>query len=414
MNGVVKQTEPVSVAGAVKVPTTAAGAERAFALLILGGRFGTVIQMAPSLPQGMSVSSSRSGYLAVWLLAAGTATFVSVVVWRSAKPLTPRGYALDAVVCFVVLLLGLVVVPDELRVGTWVGFQAAYALSVVCSGAAVRSTRVWLAALVAIVCADVAYLLPTLSFATAATLLGNVLTLVVLAGVGRWVALYIRRIAEDGDRARAQAIELGRRDEGRRAQLAIHNGAAVIRMLGDPALDDRSRALLQEEAQREARRMRSYLQGRDHVDPSLTPSGDPTGPVALPRAVRRVCDRFSDLPVHATLDLAEAVVLDEAAAQALDHALASVLLNVRDHSRAETVVIHADAVDDLASGVATGDPWVLTVHDDGVGFVADPEQFGVGLREVVIHQLRPHGMDVEVSSTPGLGTTVTITARTPS
>ena len=403
------QTEPASVAGVVKVPTTAAGTDRAFALLILGMRLGTVVQMAPSLPQGLSESPTRLGYLLVWLLAAGTATVVSVVVWRRSGPLTPRGYLVDAAICSVVLVLGLVVVPEQVRLGTWVGFQAAYALSVVCSGVAVRSNRAWLAALVAVVGAEIVYLLPSLSTDTAATLLGNVLTLVVLAGVGRWVALYIRRIAEDGDRARAQALELGRREEERRAQLAIHNGAAVIRMLGDPALDDRARSLLQQEAQREARRMRSYLQGRDHIGPLLTAGGGPSGPHSLPDAVRRVCDRFSDLPLHATLDLAESVVLDDEAAEALDHALASVLLNVRDHSRAETVVIHADSGDEVASAVPS--TWVLTVHDDGVGFTPDPQRFGVGLREVVINQLRPHGMDVELSSTPGLGTTVTFNGR---
>ncbi len=402
------ETEPVTVAGGVKVPTTEAGTDRAFALLILGLRLGTVVQMAPSLPQGLSGSPTRLGYLLVWMLAAGTATVVSILVWRRDRPLGPRGYLVDAAICSLVLLLGLVVVPEQVRLGTWVGFQAAYALSVVCSGVAVRSNRAWVLALVAVVCADIAYLLPSLSSDTAATLAGNVLTLVVLAGVGRWVALYIRRIAEDGDRARAQALELGRREEERRAQLAIHNGAAVIRMLGDPALDDRARLMLQEEAQREARRMRSYLRGRDHTDPFLSASGTgPGGPVSLPHAVGRVCDRFSDLPLHATLDLADAVVLDDAAAEALDHALASVLLNVRDHSRAETVVIHADA-DEPAGDDSS---WVLTVHDDGVGFTPDPQQFGVGLREVVINQLRPHGMEVDVSSTPGLGTTVTFNGR---
>ena len=180
-------------------------------------------------------------------------------------------------------------------------------------------------------------------------------------------------------------------------------------MLGDPALDDRARSLLQPEAQREARRMRSYLQGRDHIGPLLTAAGGPSGPVTLPQAVRRVCDRFSDLPVHATLDLAESVVLDDEAADALDHALASVLLNVRDHSRAETIVIHADSGDEVHD--AAPSTWVLTVHDDGVGFRSDPQRFGVGLREVVINQLRPHGVDVELSSTPGLGTTVTFTGR---
>ncbi|WP_353950892.1 ATP-binding protein [Knoellia sp. S7-12] len=391
-------------AGNASVPTTSAGAEHAFALLIVGGRIGTVIQMVPSLPQGMALSPSRTGYLFVWLLAAGTAAVVSVQVWRKGRPLSPRGYLVDAVVCSLVLLLGLAVIPEATRLGTWSGFQPAYAISVLCSGSAVRSNRAWGVALLAIVGSSIAFFVPALSYLSAATILGHLLTLVVLAGVGRWVALFIRRIAEDGDAARAQALELGRRDEERRAQLAIHNGAAVIRMLGDPALDDASRVLLQREAQREAARMRSYLQGHGQAGQTLTQDLGPTRQVTLPRAVSQVCDRFSDLPLHVTLDLADTVELDVAAAEALDHALASVLLNVRDHAQAETVVVHADA--DAHS-------WVLTVHDDGVGFVADPRRFGVGLREVVIAQLRPHGMEVLASSRPGIGTTITFTGGSP-
>ena len=92
------EAETGTVAGVVKVPTTAAGAERAFALLIVGARVGTVVQMAPSLPQGMSQSSTRWGYLLVWLLAAGTRRR-QVVVWRKGRTLTPREYLVDAALC---------------------------------------------------------------------------------------------------------------------------------------------------------------------------------------------------------------------------------------------------------------------------------------------------------------------------
>lgn len=411
-------TEVRAAGGLGRMPTTAAGCDRAFALLIVGIRLGTVVQMAPSLPQGMSMSSSASGYLVVWLLAAVTATAVSVIVWRTGRTLSPRAYLLDAAICCTVLLLGLLVVPESTRLGTWIGYQPGYAVSVLCSPAALRSNRAWLLGLVAIVASFLAFSLPALTAQTAAAIGSNTLTFLVLAGVGRWVALFIRRIAEDGDVARAQALELGRREEEHRAQLAIHNGAAVIRMLGDPGLDDASRALLQKEAQREAHRMRSYLQGRS-TRLGATTSGMPSGPVTLPVAVAGVCERFTDLPIHATLDLAESVVLEGTVAEALDHALASVLLNIRDHARADTVVIHADGEGD-GEGLAwrAGEPapgpelWVLTVHDNGVGFSAEPREFGVGLREVVVGQLAVHGIHVDVSSTPGLGTTITITGRT--
>lgn len=392
--------------GATDLPTSAAGVERAFSLLVIGCQLGTLVQMVPSLPQGVASSPYPAGYLALWLLAAVAACVVSVVVWQQRRPLWTVGFGLDVAVAVVVLLVGMLVVREDLRLGSWMGYQNGYALAVVCTGAGVRSRRVWLAGLAVITVTMAVYLSDAADSENRMTIIGNLLTLVVIGSVARWIANYIRRVAADGDAARAEALELGRRAEERRAQLAIHNGAAVIRMLGDPSLDERARALLQEEAQREAARMRSYLQGQ-----SSRTSRMPSGPVTLPLAVEGVCGRFADLPIHATLDLAEDVALDPSAAQALDHALASVLLNIRDHADADTVVIHADSDHESDSASGGDAPWSLTVHDDGVGFSPAPAQFGVGLREVVVGQLAAHDMDVDVSSTPGLGTTITITGR---
>lgn len=149
--------------------------------------------------------------------------------------------------------------------------------------------------------------------------------------------------------------------------------------------------------------MRSYLQGRGATEPG---PGSGSGGVALRAVVSATCDRFLDLPMRLNVDLAEGAHIDAAQAAALDQALASLLLNVRDHADAESVVVHADAP---PAGDGGTQMWVVTLHDDGVGFEVSAASMGVGLRQVVVGEMRRRGMDVTISSTPGVGTTVTLT-----
>jgi len=386
------------------LPTTTRGTERAVALLVLGVRLGTLVQMVPGLAQGISVSPRPTLYAVCWAAAATTSLVVSVVVFRRGGPLTRRGFAVDLSVAMALMLLGPLTVPDAYLVGSWVAPFPAHLLAVVCTGATVLMLRwQWAAGVAAAVGSSLVFTAPAWTADTATTIVANALTLVVLSSVGRLTLGYFRRVAEDGDRARAEATELGRREEERRAQLAIHNGAAVIRMLSDPTIDEETRVFLQKEAQLESARMRSYLQGRgaaeDTVD--LGPGG-----VELRAVVSATCDRFLDLPLQLNVDLAEGAHVDAARAAALDQALASLLLNVRDHAEAESVVVHADAP---PVGAGEDETWVVTLHDDGVGFEVSQATMGVGLREVVVGEMRRRDIDVSISSTPGVGTTVTLT-----
>ena len=369
----------------------------------MGIRLGTLVQMFPGLVQGVSVSPRPTLYAVCWGAAALSSLVVSVVVFRRGGPLGRGGFALDVSVAMALMLLGSLTVDDSFRVGSWIAPFPAHLLAVVCTGATVLMARwLWVAWVAGAVAASLVFVAPAWDRETATTIVANVLTLVVLSSVARLILGYFRRVAEDGDLARAEATELGRREEERRAQLAIHNGAAVIRMLSDPTIDDETRTLLQQEARLESVRMRSYLQGRGATDDAL--STNPRG-VALQSVVTKTCDRFLDLPLQLNLDLAAGAHVDGRHATALDHALASLLLNVRDHARAESVVVHAD-VPPVPDG--TTETWVVTLHDDGVGFDV-ARGMGVGLREVVVGEMRRRGMDVEISSTPGLGTTVTLT-----
>ena len=380
------------------IPTTALGMESALALAIAGLRIGTLIQMAPALGTGLAISGRPGLYALSWALAAVMALTVSAASLIRRQPVGPRLFAVDAAVAAGLLALGELYVPLDMRVGTWVGFQPAYALSVVASGAVIRAGWWWLAGLVAVVAADLSFRGLHMESGGVSTAVGNILTYVVLVAVTRGAVRYIRRVAADGDRARAEAAELGRREEEHRAQLAIHNGAAVMRLLADPDLDDAVRDVVRREADIEARRMRSYLQGSG---PRRAAAHD------LSARLRETAERFGDLPLVVTVDLAEGVVLDGESAAALDHAVAALLLNVREHADAGSVVLHADAA-------ATGDGrrWTVTLHDDGRGFDADPSHWGVGLREVAREQLRRHDIGFELTSTPGRGSTAVLSGLT--
>lgn len=210
------------------IPTTALGMESALALAIAGLRIGTLIQMAPALGTGLAISGRPGLYALSWALAAVMALTVSAASLIRRQPVGPRLFAVDAAVAAGLLALGELYVPLDMRVGTWVGFQPAYALSVVASGAVIRAGWWWLAGLVAVVAADLSFRGLHMESGGVSTAVGNILTYVVLVAVTRGAVRYIRRVAADGDRARAEAAELGRREEEHRAQLAIHNGAAVM------------------------------------------------------------------------------------------------------------------------------------------------------------------------------------------
>lgn len=319
------------------LPTTSASALWAVVLALVGMRIGTLIQMAPSVVAGTRRSPIPWLYLSSWLVAAATSLAVCVV----------------------------------------------------------QGTLFWLACLTTVVVAAIAYVAPTFHTSLASTTVGNLLTYFVLAIVARVAVLYLLRIAEDADAARAQVAELARREEVRRAQLAFHNGTPLIRLLADPSIDADVQAGLRTQAEQGARRMRAYLRG----DP-LPVAADSEGYVALASTVAAAEQPFTDLPITLALDLGRDVRVRPVAARAIERAVTSILLNVRAHAGASAVVVHLDSDAD--------DAWVLSIHDDGVGFDTDTTELGVGMREVVHGELARRDVDVLIESTPGVGTMVTL------
>lgn len=386
-----------------ELPTTKAGVERAFSYFIPGVRFGTIAQMIPAVHIGVATSPHEVAYLACWAAAASAAVAVSVVTLVRRRPLGTAASAADFALACVLLVLGPLVLASGDRFGTWVAYQPGYALSVIVTASGVRSPVLWAGGLLGVVVSYVVYLGGEVGGNMTSTAIGNVLTCVVFALVGRMFFGYTRRIAHDADASRARAAELARREEERRAQVMMHNGVAVMRLLTEPGTDD-SRSRLIDQAEVELKRMRSYLRGRapggDEAAAHAAAGSNPS--VMLAAMIERVCDRFADLHVDALLDLGSDLKLPAAQAEAVERALDSLLLNVRVHARADAVVVHLDQGADGR--------WTLTVRDDGVGFDSASVTVGVGLREVVVGELRLLGLDVEIESAVGEGTTVTISS----
>ncbi|NUT34613.1 MAG: HAMP domain-containing histidine kinase [Hamadaea sp.] len=309
------------------------------------------------------------------------------------RPLGSVASAADFALAGLLLVVAPLVLNDGERFGTWVAYQPGYALSIIITASGVRSLVLWAGSLGGLIVCYLVYLGGDVSEPLISTAMGNILTYVVYGLVCRMFFGYTRRIAADADASRARAAELARREEERRAQVVMHNGVAVMRLLTESGKDT-SRAPLIDLAEAELQRMRSYLRGRPSDEAAGTPDA---GIAALAPLVERVCDRFADLPIDALLDLGADLKVPAAHADALERALESLLINVRVHARACSVVVH---LDQYPAG------WTLTIRDDGVGF--DPADSGVGLREVVIGELLRHGMRVEIESAPGDGTTVTI------
>ncbi|MEV3938961.1 ATP-binding protein [Glycomyces sp. NPDC049804] len=371
-------------------------AQRLVAYFVGGFRLATLIQMVPSAPLALSRTEHPLLAAVSWTAALGMLIGVAAVAIARRKAPGPRIAVLDVAVSVGLLVAGLWTVPPALRFGTWEGFQMAYTLCIACSLAGVRSPKMYTALFVALAAAESVYLAPTVqNTAGVPTAVGNLLTLLAL-GPFTWIcAGVILRLGDKADEARDYAARIAREEEERRAKLAVHNGTALLRLLSDESADETTRKRLRVQAEAEANRMRAYLRGAPRADDERTD---------LAALVASIGEEHSDMPLTVVADLAIGVRLEPGLAADLAAALRSLLLNVRQHAKAEQVVVHAEES-------ADGAGWAVTVHDDGIGFEPAPETYGVGLRQVVIDQLSTFGVTTEVTSMPGLGTMVTMVAR---
>ncbi|MBB3087318.1 ATP-binding protein [Nocardioides albus] len=382
--------------------STRAAAVRLVAFFVAGMRLATLAQMAPTLLAAMpALSRADHPWLtgATWILATVMLVVIAAVAVVTRRPPGVALAVVDVAVAVALLVVGLWTVPVELRTGSWVGFQLGYALCVSCSLSAIRSRWLWMFLLVSLALAEAVYIAPTVDgLADLTGALSTWLTLLILGPLAWFGCRTIVRIGTEADEARRYAAAAAKAEEERRARLAIHNGTAMMRLLVETDAADGNGAL-RSQAEVELNRMRAYLSGH-----TPAPANEATNLAAVATALGA---EFDDLPITVVADLAQDITLPRALADDLAAALRSLLLNVRQHAQATRVVLHA-AEDEDGSG------WEVTLHDDGIGFDTSTTAYGVGLREVVVTQLARSGVDVEISSIPDLGTTVTLTQTTAS
>ena len=379
--------------------SSTAAAQQLVALCVVGARVATMVQMLPSLPTAIGRAERPILTAATWALA-GSMTLVVVGLVLARRRAPSLGLAVgDIAVTVALFLAGLWTVPEEDRTGTWVGFQLAYSICVACSLMGVRRRSVALTLLLALTAAEVVYLAPTVhDLSDVPRVLGNLLTLLALGPLMWLAAGVVLRIGAEADEAKELAARMARAEEERRARLAIHNGTALLRLLVEETGGSDTHSRIRTQAEAELNRMRAYLTG------TRPDTGEPDGPVDLADLVERVAGDFADLPLTVVADLARGVRLEPGLADDLRSALGSLLINVRQHARADRVVLHAEEP-------ADGAGWVVTVHDDGVGFDTGTTAYGVGLRDLVVDQLAAAGVTTRVDSVPGVGTTVELTCR---
>ncbi|MGL4173953.1 MAG: hypothetical protein ACRCTR_07770 [Actinomycetota bacterium] len=393
-------SSPTATGSALDQPTTAS-IEAASAWCIAAIRLGTVIQMAPALSTGWSVSQRPALFASLWAFAVTASLALSVVsVVRRLMP-GPTLAFFDVLMAVLLLIIGGASVPDSYLIGSWVGWFPGYAISIVISISALRNLRQWAASLLAVIVAYAFYVWPVLDSTTFTTVVGNALTYLVLGVVIRLMYGFIRKIGVQADVAMATVASLTRIEEERRARLAFHDATTVMQLLADPTLPEDARKHVQEQAGTEYQRMRAYLRGNEPVNKQLPHDPRNGAQRFLPETIGLAAAAFRDLNLTLTLDLVEHVVIDEGPATALGNALTTVLHNVRRHACATSVVIHADIADH-------SNEWTLTVRDDGKGFDTTSTPLGFGLAEQVHGELGRWKMSAQVTSLPDLGTMVSM------
>lgn len=372
-----------------------ARAERIMVLLASAVRLSTLLDMMPSAKLAYDTSDRPAVTLATWVVATAAAlAFVARAVTR-ARPLPAREAVIDAGIAVALLVAGAWTVPVDQRIGTWVGFEPGYALSVVIATSSCTSLRAWAVGLVGVVFGKLAYVWSALSWDVASTVVGDFLTVTALGVIAAAMARFLRGLALEADHARHAAVA----EEVRRAGAAFHNGVAVLGLLAEADLDPVTRRAVQTQARAEVHRVRSYLRGQQAATIACGVSAVPLHDVICSAA-----RSFPDLAPRVVLDLIGDLQVAHIHAIALERALTSLLLNVRLHAAAGSTVVHAD-VDERV--------WTVTVHDDGLGFDVAHTDLGVGLQYVVIAALAEHGIRTAISSTQGLGTTVTLMGSLP-
>lgn len=370
--------------------SAARGAERGIALVAPAMRAVVLAQIALNVPAGARVASHPLAYAALSVTAIAVSLLLIVQCLRTGTARRGVWHGPDLVVAWAAIPAMNLLLPASHVVGTWEAWASGFAINVGAIAAA------WLRPVPA-VGHGVALGGWSLLWAASAgitsweTALGNALTVPGYAVVVSLLVHHLRRLAAEADRSRDEVVAATRALELERYQLAVHDASSVLRLLSDEDTPAEVLPGLRRQADREAKRLRHYLGGE------LPVSGG--GELTIGSMLATALEGFEDLPLEPAVELGAHARLSEDVWQAVGRAVTTVLHNVRIHAEARQVVIHADTDDDR---------WELVISDDGVGFDQRDQPLGFGLNTQAGQVLRDRGVEVRIRSTPGEGTSVTM------
>ncbi len=201
---------------------------------------------------------------------------------------------------------------------------------------------------------------------------------------------YLRRLAALAD-SRARTIRMLEEERTRRV---LHTPYRLLNNLADMLRAEAARGAEDDPGHRERRaRLAEAVASVDEIEAIVRGTEPASGNLAA--ELLRLREQFTDLPLVMNIDDINADLPPQAAYR-IREAVRSALQNVRLYAHATEVVIYASL--DATS-------WVVSVHDDGVGFEPSARR-GVGLGEVIVNALEEIGARVEVNSSVGAGTLV--------
>ncbi|SDP04231.1 Signal transduction histidine kinase [Pedococcus dokdonensis] len=366
-------------------------AERGIALVSPAMRCVVLVQVVVSVGSGVRSAVHPTAY--ALLTAAVLAVSVVLIVQCLATGSVRRGiwHAPDLVLAWVALPAMNVLLPEGHVVGTWESWATGYAINV--GALAATWLRPWAAIVASLALGAWGFAWLALAHETSwETNLNNALTIPGYAVVVALLAYYLRALAADADQAREDAVAATRALELERYQLTVHDATSILRLLSDEDTPAEVLPGLRLQADREAQRLRHYL-----TDQPLHAPGDDRRTVGTMLAT--ALHGFDDLPLEPAVELGADVALREDVWTAAARAVATILHNVRMHASARQVVVHADT---------DGSTWEVVVSDDGIGFDQESEPFGFGLHTQVRQALGELGVEAQIRSVPGRGTSVTI------
>ncbi|MCH5677888.1 sensor histidine kinase [Streptomyces gilvus] len=381
--------------------TAALRAERTLTLTAALFRATGVLQVLITVVSHGGQSAHRNGELAL-ALAVCAESLPLALYWLRRRRIAPAAVSADIAFCVAALAVNAALISPEDAL-TWAFFMYGFTiLSSIGIGVAYRRYRTVLAATTALAAG---YVVSSLFFGLEPpwNAVPDTLSYYADTSVTWLVARELRRSVREQDAMRARAVAdaaaLATERERLRHARVLHDRVlqTMETLARGPWIDDEQ---LRVHVATEAAWLRALVRGDpvDRDDDLLT---------ALQTVVARSAGKGLDVQfIDSSLRRQESLrgALDAAVVGALCGAVEEALTNVVKHAGVRRAVVRAAVSPTLL---------IVSVVDDGRGFVLASQPVGWGLPQSIRRRLEEIGGSVRIETAPGMGTIVELALRLP-